>query len=198
MVGALAVGTLAERATQKKLSTTPAASNRSDVPGRGQHDRTTTRQHDRRDGAWPARDNIPTLNKGGGVPQDRTSVGYRPGFPTGVPGVSGDHVDLASSTPPPAPAGVPGAPSRRMLGEAGIDSARRRVHECERPIRLRGATRLVNPATGEIRTLYASAQELDGTTWVPCRNRRAAACEPCSRQYQGDAWQLVTIGLAGG
>ncbi|HLN78802.1 MAG TPA: replication initiator [Nocardioidaceae bacterium] len=85
-----------------------------------------------------------------------------------------------------------------MLGEAGIESARRRVHDCERPIRLRGATKLVDPATGEIRTLYASAQELDGTTWVPCGNRRAAACEPCSRQYQGDARQLVTTGLAGG
>ncbi len=85
-----------------------------------------------------------------------------------------------------------------MLGEAGIDSARRRVHDCERPIRLRGATKLVNPTTGETRTLYASAQELDGTTWIPCGNRRAAACEPCSRQYQGDAWQLVTTGLAGG
>jgi hypothetical protein len=107
-------------------------------------------------------------------------------------------VDLASSTPPPATAGVPGAPSRRLLGEAGIDSARRRVHDCERPIRLRGSTTLVNPATGETRTLYASAQELDGTTWVPCGNRSAAACEPCSRRYQGDAWQLVTTGLAGG
>ncbi len=105
-------------------------------------------------------------------------------------------MDLASSTPPPAPAGIPGAPTRRMLGEAGIDSARKRVHECERPVRLRGATKLVNPSTGETRTLYASAQELDGTTWIPCGNRRAAACEPCSRQYQGDAWQLVTTGLA--
>jgi hypothetical protein len=76
-------------------------------------------------------------------------------------------VDLASSTPPPAAAGVPGVPSRRLLGEAGIDSARQRVHDCERPIRLRGSTRLVNPATGEIRTLYASAQELDGTTDDP-------------------------------
>jgi hypothetical protein len=85
-----------------------------------------------------------------------------------------------------------------MLGEAGIDSARRRVHGCERPIRLRGSTRLVNPSTGEVRTRYASALELDGTTWVPCGNRRAAACEPCSRRYQGDAWQLVTTGLAGG
>jgi hypothetical protein len=69
-----------------------------------------------------------------------------------------------------------------MLGEAGIDSARRRVHDCERPIRLRGSTTFVNPTTGETRTVYASAQELDGTTWVPCGNRRAAACEPCSRQ----------------
>ncbi len=100
---------------------------------------------------------------------------------TGVRGDSqGEHGNPLNSSaahlfgaPPPA------ATHRRS--EAGIDSARRRVHGCERPIRLRGATKLVNPATGEVRTLYASAQELDGTTWVPVREpprRRLRAMQP--------------------
>jgi len=31
-----------------------------------------------------------------------------------------------------------------------------------------------------------------------CGNRRAARCQPCSRVYQADAYQLVKAGLAGG
>ena len=32
--------------------------------------------------------------------------------------------------------------------------------------------------------VYSSAQELDGTTWIPCGNRRAAVCAPCSATYK--------------
>jgi hypothetical protein len=56
----------------------------------------------------------------------------------------------------------------------------------------------VNRATGEVRVVYSSDLELDGTTWVPCGNRRAAVCEPCSRRYKGDAYQVIVTGLAGG
>ena len=85
-----------------------------------------------------------------------------------------------------------------MLGEAGISSAQQRTHDCARPVRLSGSTRLVNTTTGEVRTVYSSGQEVDGTTWIPCGNRRAAVCEPCSATYKRDAWGLITAGLAGG
>ena len=57
-----------------------------------------------------------------------------------------------------------------------------------------GSTR----ATGEVIERYSSAQELDGITWVRCGDRRAARCESCSREYKGDAWHLLSAGLAGG
>ena len=88
--------------------------------------------------------------------------------------------------------------SRRMLGEAGQHSAAKRTHDCARPVRLVGSTRHRDRTTGEERVVYSSAQELDGTTWVPCGNRRAAVCEPCSDRYKADAWQLINAGLTGG
>ena len=96
-------------------------------------------------------------------------------------------------------AGVPSpVPLREMLGEAGVSSAQQRTHECARPVRLRGSTQLVNPETGEVRAVYSREQELDGTTWIPCGNRRAAVCAPCSATYKRDAWGLITTGLGGG
>lgn len=108
------------------------------------------------------------------------------------------HVDRPPVADPLDRGVSPGGPTRRMLGQAGIGSAQKRTHDCARPIRLKGSTRLVNRTTGEVRTVYASSQELEGSAWVPCGNRRAAACEPCSERYKGDAWQLITTGLAGG
>jgi|1186.fasta_scaffold06712_1 hypothetical protein len=102
---------------------------------------------------------------------------------------------MDASTEPPVDQALP---SRELLGLAGIGSAQQRTHDCARPVRLHGSTTLVNRATGETRTVYSSAQELDGSTWVPCGNRRASACEPCSTRYKGDAWQLINTGLAGG
>ena len=85
-------------------------------------------------------------------------------------------------------AGAPSpVPPRQMFGEAGLPSAQQRTHECARPVRLKGSTRLVNTTTGEVRSVYSSAQELDGTTWIPCGNRRAAVCAPCSATYKRDA-----------
>jgi hypothetical protein len=93
---------------------------------------------------------------------------------------------------------LPSGLSPRILGEAGISSAQARTHDCARPVRLAGSTQHVNLTTGETRTVYASGQELDGITWVPCGNRRASACQPCSSRYKADAWQLISTGMAGG
>jgi hypothetical protein len=65
-------------------------------------------------------------------------------------------------------------------------------------VRLRGSKALVNVETGEARTVYASADELDGHTYVKCGNRRASVCPTCSHEYKGDAWHLLMCGLAGG
>lgn len=104
----------------------------------------------------------------------------------------------AGSRPANASATVMGRPLAQMLGQAGLGSAYQRARECERPIRLQGSTELVHKGTGDVSVVYSSRQELDGSTWVPCGNRRASECRPCSTVYKGDAWQLITAGLAGG
>ena len=95
-------------------------------------------------------------------------------------------------------ASPPSGPSREMLGRAGVESAEKRAGGCSRPVRLAGSTMVVNTATGEIGRSYSSADELDGTTYVKCGNRRAQACPTCSAEYKGDAWHLLLCGLAGG
>jgi hypothetical protein len=85
-----------------------------------------------------------------------------------------------------------------MLGEAGQGDALKRANGCARPVRLVGASRVVNIATGETSTMYSSAQELDGVTYIRCGNRRAQVCPSCSSEYKGDAWHLLLCGLAGG
>jgi hypothetical protein len=89
-------------------------------------------------------------------------------------------------------------PSPLLLGTAGIQDAETRVRGCSRPVRLVGSTTRINAATGELVSVYSSAQELDGVTWVRCGDRRAARCPSCSREYKGDAWHLLSAGLVGG
>jgi hypothetical protein len=89
-------------------------------------------------------------------------------------------------------------PSDSVLGQAGIESAVERGSGCVQPIRLRGRKELVNTATGEVTTLYDSADELDGITYVKCGNRRTALCAACSHEYKADSWHLLMAGLAGG
>lgn len=89
-------------------------------------------------------------------------------------------------------------PTDSLLGAAGLESAERRASGCARPVRLQGSKQLVNTATGEVRTLYSSSDELDGHTYVKCNNRRASVCPTCSREYKGDAWHLLMCGLSGG
>src|SRR4051812_6728268 len=107
-------------------------------------------------------------------------------------------MDGHTSSTKPATVTTTRQPSRAVLAEVAQGSAEKRTRGCEHPLRLKGSTELVNPTTGEIRTVYASAEEIDGYAQVPCCNRRAEVCEPCSTRYAGDAWQLIHAGLAGG
>jgi hypothetical protein len=70
--------------------------------------------------------------------------------------------------------------------------------DCHRPVLLKGSVRAVDLATGEMRTMYATAWERDGVLPVACGNRREAVCPPCSAVYKRDARQLVRAGLLGG
>ena len=87
---------------------------------------------------------------------------------------------------------------RGLLATAGVEDAERRGAGCSQPVRLKGRKDLVDTRTGEATKLYDSADELDGTTYVRCGNRRAVVCPSCSREYKGDAWHLLLCGLAGG
>jgi hypothetical protein len=90
------------------------------------------------------------------------------------------------------------APSPAMLAGAARSDVERRVRGCSRPIRLVGSTTRVLKATGEVIDRYRSADELDGITYVRCGDRRASRCESCSHEYKGDAWHLLSAGVAGG
>ena len=73
-----------------------------------------------------------------------------------------------------------------------------RARGCRHPVRLRGASREADAATGEVVREFASEGEPDGVLLTPCGNRRAHVCPSCSEVYRGDAWQLVAAGLRGG
>jgi hypothetical protein len=68
----------------------------------------------------------------------------------------------------------------------------RRTGACRCPIRLRGIVR-----RGD-RVVYCTGEEPDGALMVRCGNRRAECCPSCAYEYQGDMWQLVFAGVAGG
>lgn len=59
----------------------------------------------------------------------------------------------------------------------------RRTGHCHHPIRLRSTA--VPSRTGRI-------------LMIRCRNRRESVCPSCSWEYQGDIWQLLFAGVAGG
>lgn len=69
---------------------------------------------------------------------------------------------------------------------------------CANPVYLAGSTTVYDRATGQALRSYSTTDEPVGRLAVRCRNRRATRCPPCSREYQGDTFQLVRAGLVGG
>jgi hypothetical protein len=69
---------------------------------------------------------------------------------------------------------------------------------CAHPVRLRGRVEHVDPATGEVGTVYSTDREPDATLLKACGNRRASVCPSCSATYQADSFQLLAAGLRGG
>src|SRR3954453_14569239 len=72
------------------------------------------------------------------------------------------------------------------------------VGYCRRPVRLSGRTDAIDRDTGELRTVFSSEREPDGTLLTCCGNRREAVCPSCAEVYRGDAFQLVAAGMRGG
>jgi hypothetical protein len=73
-----------------------------------------------------------------------------------------------------------------------------RVGFCAHPVRLVGRTDTFTKATGGLVRSYSSSDEPSGVTYTRCGNRRAAVCEPCSRQYAADTFNVIRAGVAGG
>jgi hypothetical protein len=69
---------------------------------------------------------------------------------------------------------------------------------CENPIQLVGRTITADAETGAVLHVFDSATQPYGRLMVPCGNRRASRCEPCSRLYQRDTFHLIRAGLVGG
>ena len=79
-----------------------------------------------------------------------------------------------------------------------FSDAMARVGNCAHPIRLRGSSMRIDPATGEILSSYSSSDQPLGVTYICCGNRRASVCPACSRVYAADVFHLIRAGVTGG
>ncbi|GAA4907831.1 replication initiator protein RepSA [Streptomyces coeruleoprunus] len=73
----------------------------------------------------------------------------------------------------------------------------RRTGGCTDPIRLIGATKTIDPATGTVLHSYSTDHEPGGMLRVACGNRRASRCPACAWTYAGDTYHLIRAGLLG-
>lgn len=69
---------------------------------------------------------------------------------------------------------------------------------CRHPVRLVGSTVRADPDSGEMHSLFSSADQPDRVLLKACGQRRATVCPTCSAIYRADAFQLVAAGLRGG
>ena len=65
---------------------------------------------------------------------------------------------------------------------------------CTRPVRLRGAVRHIDPATGDLLYTIPTLGMPDGVIYKPCGNRRATTCPGCAEVYRRDAYHLIRAG----
>ncbi|MFH8567199.1 replication initiator [Streptomyces sp. NPDC017993] len=88
----------------------------------------------------------------------------------------------------------------RVAGSPGFDRIQdqiRRTGGCSDPIHLTGATKTLDPATGEVLHAYTTDAEPGGRLRVACGNRRASRCPSCAWTYAGDTYHLIRAGLTG-
>jgi hypothetical protein len=75
--------------------------------------------------------------------------------------------------------------------------AMRQIGGCADPIYLVGHT-ITRDGAGNVTHMFTSRDQPRGTLAVPCQNRRASRCEPCSYLHSGDTYQIIVTGLMGG
>ncbi|MEU9745265.1 replication initiator protein RepSA [Streptomyces niveus] len=88
----------------------------------------------------------------------------------------------------------------RVAGAPGFDRWQdqiRRTGGCSDPIRLTGATKTIDRATGTLLHHYSTDNEPGGTLRLACGNRRASRCPSCAWTYAGDTYHLIRAGLTG-
>ncbi|TXL92103.1 replication initiator protein RepSA [Streptomyces sp. IB2014 016-6] len=88
----------------------------------------------------------------------------------------------------------------RVAGAPGFDRWQeqiRRTGGCSDPIRLTGATKTIDRATGTLLHHYTTDTEPGGTLRLACGNRRASRCPACAWTYAGDTYHLIRAGLTG-
>jgi hypothetical protein len=106
------------------------------------------------------------------------------------------------------PVPVPSAPGNSLPDAGGIsDDFDLWEHEhenstsaggCLHPVKLRGRTAAIDLKTGELRSVFDTADLPGGVLLTGCGNRRETVCPACSRVFKRDARQLVRAGLTGG
>ncbi|WP_394277401.1 replication initiator [Luteococcus sp.] len=72
------------------------------------------------------------------------------------------------------------------------------IGHCAHPIRLSGSTTRVDGHTGEVLSVFRSADQPLGVLFQRCGNRRASVCPSCSRLYARDTFEMVRCGVVGG
>ncbi|MFD9071717.1 replication initiator protein RepSA [Streptomyces lasiicapitis] len=88
----------------------------------------------------------------------------------------------------------------RVAGQPGFDRWHeqiRRTGGCADPIRLTGATKVIDPATKMVLHAYSTDHEPGGVLRIACGNRRASRCPSCAWTYAGDTYHLIRAGLVG-
>ncbi|MBV7697595.1 replication initiation protein [Streptomyces sp. TRM70350] len=88
----------------------------------------------------------------------------------------------------------------RVAGSADFDRWQEQIKRtggCSDPIRLMGATKMIDRATGTILHAYTTDSEPGGMLRVACGNRRASRCPACAWTYAGDTYHLIRAGLVG-
>jgi hypothetical protein len=69
---------------------------------------------------------------------------------------------------------------------------------CTRPVRLRGAIRHIDAATGELLRTIPTIGMPDFSIYKACGNRRIHVCPGCAETYRRDAYHIIRAGLIGG
>lgn len=134
------------------------------------------------------------------VPADGSGAGRGVAGSDGGAGSFRLHLEFG-----PLPAGVESERDRRRLAlyvshpdVRGLERQIVDVGACVDPIRIRVSTLRELAGSGGLAHVLSGLDLPFGVILLRCMNRRASRCPSCARVYQGDTYQLVRAGIAGG